>query len=540
MIDYPSLEAFRKEVRQFYRRNSLFVDFPPQILRSLPHTADAKPEHGRVDLRHLNVVTIDPDTARDFDDGLSVEDAEDGRVVIGVHIADVSHWMAEDTPLDREARKRGNSNYFPWGFVPMLPERLTCDICSLRPDQDRLAVSCLFTVLGTAIENVRFTTSVIRSKKRLTYKQAQAILDGEPQKENWLFESLRVLHQVGLALRNERERRGGLNFELPEHEVEMDDNGRPRALRLREYLESNRLVEDWMLAANEAVAAFLSQRGASILYRNHEHPHPEDVDDFHDLCRALNLTHSGKDMPSRFRSVIRGLRDHPAGTILHRMLLRTVPKARYEPRNKGHFGIGARIYAHFTSPIRRYPDVVVHRALKRVLAGGAAKRFKKTRRRDLDLQKLGFHCSEREKLSMKLEREAYKWLACEFMADKVRNRYTGFVAHIADFGIFVQLKEIPVEGMIPRDDLPWSLQFNQRTLSLDGRQGKPVLQIGQEVDVIVTRVDPLRRQLDLRLASDERPGLREGGKPSAGKESSRPNENPRSFQKKRGKARKGR
>jgi len=240
-----------------------------------------------------------------------------------------------------------------------------------------------------------------------------------------------------------------------------------------------------------------------MLYRNHQHPLPEDVDEFHELCRALELPVTGKDMASRFRSVIVKLQEHPAASVLHRMLLRTVPKARYEHRNRGHFGIGARIYTHFTSPIRRYPDLVVHRALKRLLTTGPAKRSKKMRRRDTDLYKVGFHCSEREQLSMKAEREAYKWLACEFMRDKVSNRYSGFVSHIADFGVFVQLREIPVEGLIPRDDLPWHLHYNSRTLALEGSKGKPELRIGQEVNVMVTRSDPERRQLDLALISEE-------------------------------------
>jgi ribonuclease R len=280
------------------------------------------------------------------------------------------------------------------------------------------------------------------------------------------------------------------------------------ALCGRPVLETNRIVEDWMLETNERIAGFLAEKSAPILYRNHAKPGPADLTEFHGLCRSFGVRPRGKDLNERYKTAFAELSLRPHAAVFNRMLLRTMPRARYEDQNRGHFGIGARVYTHFTSPIRRYSDLAVHRALKRVLRAGTVQMPRASKRgnrppygRPADLRTLGRHCTEQEELAMRTEREAYKWMACRYVRGRESERFRAVVSGVQNFGVFVELVDMPVEGLILRRSLPHdSYRYDQESLALVGQLSKTRFAMGQELDVILKRVDLERRRIDFVLA----------------------------------------
>ena len=472
-------------------------------------------EGGRRDLRGLSLITIDGVDARDFDDAVYAEDQPEGGTRLWVAIADVSHYVRPGSALDAEAIRRGTSVYLPDRVLPMLPERLSNGICSLRPDEDRL---CLVAEMVFDRGGQRAATelypAVMRSAARCTYDEVQRVLDGDlvPNRDRFrpLFERLQ---RLGRTLRKVREQRGAIDFDLPETRPELDDQGRPVRMARRERKESHRIVEDCMLAANEAVAAYFQERQMPSVYRFHGEPDPDKLEAFAELARAHGFTVPGKGEPTsrELNLFMRGLVGHPGQRALNQLLLRSMMQAVYSPDQIGHYGLGAEEYLHFTSPIRRYPDLLVHRLLRAHWEREKRRRPDRELEQEMEeLRRMAEHSSERERAAMKCEREVNALYACLLMEDRVGEEFAATVSSLADFGFFVELDAEHVEGLVRADDLgPGHRLLVGALVWPNGRR----VQVGQALTVRLAGVNVQRRQMDFDVVAfaGERPSRRRGG-----------------------------
>lgn len=456
----------------------------------------------RKDLRRLFTVTIDGERARDFDDAVSVRLAEHGYT-LWVHIADVGYYVAEGSALDAEARNRGTSVYFPDRVLPMLPRELSEDLCSLKPLEDRAAftVEVGFDRSG-ARTGARFYPSVIRSDERMTYTSVRKILVDLDAKERArhgrLLGDLELAGELAGLLRERRLKRGSLDFDLPEPEVLLDVTGMPEAILRAERNFAHMLIEEFMIAANEAVAEFLEARGAPALYRVHEEPDPAKLEDLMKIARPY-VRKGGKLKPDMFHKLLNAVRGRPEEEVVTHMVLRSLKQARYSAENVGHFGLASRCYTHFTSPIRRYPDLVVHRILRETLDG---KRLSDRRRGQLEetLPAIAFGSSRRERLAEEAERESVDAFRMWFMKDKVGGEFEGRVVRVMPHGITVRLAEFFVEGLLHVSSLTDDYYvFNELSLTLRGRHTGRTFRLGQELTVRVDRVDLEEREIWLGL-----------------------------------------
>jgi len=467
---------------------------------------------GRTDFRNLPTVTIDGEHARDFDDAITIERLPNGRFWLGVHIADVSHYVQEGSALDREAYDRGTSVYFPERAVHMFPSELATGLCSLNPKVDRLVQSCLMEVdrHGHVVRS-EFHDGVINSNERMTYNAVNAILtDRDLQlREQYaalvpMFESMQELFQI---LNDARRRRGSIDFDLNEAEVVMDDEGQVEAIIALERNVAHRLIEEFMLLANETVASYLDSQNAPSLYRVHEEPDVVKVGKFEDFISGFGyslgapLTALG---PRHFQKLVERIHGKPEEKPIAFLMLRTMQKARYAPENLGHFGLAAPSYAHFTSPIRRYPDLVVHRALRaaRGAAAEGAAGVDPEAREELaeDLPEIARHTSEMERRADDAERELLQWKKVKFMADKVGDEFDGYVTGVASFGLFVELVEHFVEGMVHVSTMADDYyRYVETAHLLRGENTQKVYRLGDKVNVQVIRVNMEQRQIDLGL-----------------------------------------
>ena len=493
--------------------------FPPEVMdeadRVPLHVPATEVQGGRKDLRNLSLVTIDGVDARDFDDAVYAEEQPGGAIRLWVAIADVSHYVRPGSALDAEAFRRGTSVYLPDRVLPMLPERLSNGICSLRPDEDRL---CLVTEMAFDSRGSRTATelypAVMRSAARCTYDEVQRVLDGEhvPHRDRLrpLFERLQ---RLGRTLRRVREERGAIDFDLPETRPELDEQGRPVRIVRRERKESHRIVEDCMLAANEAVAAYFQERELPSVYRFHGEPDPDKLAAFAELGRAHGFTVPGKGEPTsrELNLFMRGLVGHPGQRALNQLLLRSMMQAVYSPDQVGHYGLGAEEYLHFTSPIRRYPDLLVHRLLRAHWERGRSPRPGRELQHEMDeLRRMAEHSSERERAAMKCEREVNALYGCLLMEDRVGEEFAATVSSLADFGFFVELDAEHVEGLVRADDLGSGHRLVVGALVWpSGRR----VQVGQALTVRLAGVNVQRRQMDFDVVAfaGERPSRRRGG-----------------------------
>ena len=461
------------------------------------------PKRKRKDCRHLLTVTIDGETARDFDDAISITKTDDSFVLY-VHIADVSHYVPWDSALDLEARKRGTSVYFPGSVIPMLPEKLSNDLCSLVPKQDRLTftVEMHFGLQGNIIAR-QFYPSIIHSNERMTYTSVKKILADHDKEERSkydnLLESFELMSELSELLRNQRISRGSLDFDLPEPEVLLDLQGRPEAICKAERNLAHMIIEDFMIAANEAVATHLEEAEMPSLYRVHEKPDPFKLEELKPVLNAfgINVRKSGA---MAFHSILKKItKGTVEESLLHILLLRSLKQAKYSPENLGHFGLASQCYTHFTSPIRRYPDLVVHRVLKDSLSG---KKYSDRKRKHLEevLPDIAAHSSKTERTADEAEREILSAMRAWFMKDKVGDEYEGIVSNITSHGLKIQLKDFFVEGYLHvssmADDYYW---FDDKNYRLTGRRKKRTFSIGQEVRVRIDRVDIEEREIVLGL-----------------------------------------
>lgn len=498
------------EILTIVHKYDLPYRFPPEAEAEaavVPAEVREEDRAGREDLRDLPFVTIDGESARDFDDAVAVREEKGGRIRLWVAIADVGHYVAEGSAIDREAYERGTSVYFPGRAIPMLPEALSNGICSLNPFVERLAMTAemLFDPEGSRLES-RFYPSVIRSRARLTYTEVRDLLvSRDPEvlsRYKELDPHLQVMQTLAERLTAMRRRRGSLDFDLPEAEIILDLRGRPENIVRAERNVAHRLIEEFMLAANEAVASFLAQRSAPLLYRVHEPPGIEKLEALQEFVAHFNygltLDERGID-PGKLQALLAEIAGKPEERMINEVLLRSMRQARYSPENIGHFGLAADLYCHFTSPIRRYPDLVVHRVLRRVLAGKLSAGYRTSLEKTLP--EAGEHTSQRERRAMEAEREVVDLKKCQFMADKVGELFDGYVSGVQPFGVFVELKDYFVEGLVHISSLGDDFyQYEEELHRLIGQNRRRQFQIGDPVRVTVERVNLERREIDFVLA----------------------------------------
>jgi len=461
---------------------------------------------GRTDFRGLPTVTIDGEHARDFDDAITIERLPGGRYWLGVHIADVSHYVAEGSALDEEAYDRATSVYFPERAVHMFPSELATGLCSLNPRVDRLVQSCLMEIdrRGEVVRH-EFHDGVITSDERMTYSAVNAILtDRDPEvmaRYERLVPMFELMQELFEVLNARRRRRGSVDFDLHEPEVVLDADGLVERIVRAERNVAHRLIEEFMLLANETVAAHLEATDVPALYRIHEEPDPLKVADFEEFVSALGYSLGappGGIEPRHFQALVEKVRGRPEEKPIALLMLRTMQKARYDAGNLGHFGLAAPAYTHFTSPIRRYPDLVVHRLLRE-----SRRRLGAERRRKLagDLPEVARHTSERERRANEAEWELVAWKKVRFMADKVGDQFTGFITGVSAFGLFVELVEHFVEGLVHISTMADDYyRFVERQHLLRGENTGKRFRLGDHVKVQVLRVDLEQRQVGLGLA----------------------------------------
>ena len=481
--------------------------FPPEVedeAQRVARPAGVEEMSGRTDFRGWLTVTIDPETARDHDDAVGIERRGDGGYRLAVHIADVAHYVHEGGVLDQEAYLRGTSVYFPDRVVPMLPHALSSDVCSLVEGRDRLTQSVVIDLDAEGrVEKTAFHDGVIRSAARLSYQQAQAIVSGDAlARERFAPLVLSLVAMDGLAklMRRRRYERGSLDFDLPEPKLVLDAQGEMTGIVRHERLDSMRLVEEFMLAANEAVAEALHRAGAGALFRVHEQPDPGRVEEFVDLVASLGYRVPGSldDVrPEHFQLILRQIEGKPEEKLVSYLLLRTMKLARYHEENLGHFGLATDMYAHFTSPIRRYPDLVVHRALRTLRRGRDAGREAWLRAK---LPEMGLHLSERERRASEAERELIEWKKVRFMAGRLGEKFQGYATGVQSFGLFVELDEVYVQGLVHVSSMTDDYyRFDEKAHLLKGENTKKAYRLGDRVEVQVARVDLDRRQIDFAL-----------------------------------------
>ncbi len=477
--------------------------FPPEALaeaRACGESVPASARAGREDLRGMALVTIDGEDARDFDDAVFAEPTAAGfRLVVA--IADVSHYVRPGMALDAEARRRATSVYFPSRVLPMLPEELSNQLCSLMPDVDRLCMVCDMQVTRAgAVSKSVFYAAVMRSAARFTYTRIAAHLGrNEPLARGpqaRLAPVVDCLHQVYLALRKQREKRGALDFEAPEVKVLVDAAGNPTDIREYPRNDAHRLIEECMIAANVEAAGFLKKRRLPALFRIHGKPDEDRIEELKRFLsmRGVHLDIGGELKPARLAKALAGIAGRPDAAVLENAIIRSLPQALYQPLNIGHFGLALAEYAHFTSPIRRYPDLLVHRGIRHALGGGTAANFAHSAR---EMETLGTDCSLRERRADEAARSVVAWLKCEYMRPRVGQEFEAVVTGVTDFGLFVQLKAMQVDGLVHVTALPADyFHFHERDRTLVGERTHLRFSIGDELRVRLVRVNSSERKID--------------------------------------------
>jgi ribonuclease R len=490
-------------------RYGLSTTFAADVQREVATIAYAIPASeiaARTDLRALPIVTIDGENARDFDDAVYVR-RHGGGYELYVAIADVAHYVRAESAIDGEAYARATSVYFPDRAVPMLPEALSNGICSLNPNEDRLTktVGIEFNAHGEAIRS-RFFNSVIRSRERMTYTNVRRILVDRDRDtlERYpdLVDQFKLMEELALLINAQRKARGNLDFDLPEAEIVLDLQGLPENIVRAERNIAHRIIEEFMIAANEAVARQLTEKDLPFLYRVHEGPDAEALEAVASFLLALGYRlppRKDKIAPLEIQKLLESARGKAEERVLHRVLLRSMKQAVYQPENTGHFGLASTCYTHFTSPIRRYPDLIVHRMLDRSLRG---EKLKPNEREDLlrQLQEAGKHTSERERHAMDAEREMVDLKKAQFMMNKIGEEFTGFITSLTNFGFFVELDDFFVEGLVKLSALvDDEYDYYEKEYIIKGRRHGRRFRLGDNLRVKVIRINAFRSEIDFEL-----------------------------------------
>jgi ribonuclease R len=587
-------DDFGVDVEMMIRKHQLPRIFPEAVLAEARRVAhfDQNAAAGRADFRGLPIVTIDGETARDFDDAVMVRQRADAGYELQVHIADVAEYVREGTDLDLEARLRGTSVYFPDRAIPMLPQELSSDICSLRPDEDRLVLSCLMQLDAEGrIESYEIAEGVIRSAARMTYAAVHAILEGDDETRGQyasLVPEIERMQQLAVKMNKRREERGSIDFDLPEPVIEFDEQGQMRGVTRAERTWANRLIEEFMLAANECVATWIEDLGVPSIYRIHEKPEPRRVVQFEELAASFGYSlglgalpvkriqiraerresygqgrkprvhEVAEDIavtPKMYQKLAERIEGKPEERILSYLMLRSLRQARYCEVNEGHFALAAPTYTHFTSPIRRYPDLIVHRIAKTLLRAGVAGRGEVTEGRlaspwvhpnegiygpspaphigaqerhraeelftgeppipEQELKQIADETSQTERRAAEAERELVEWKKVRFMQDSVGEEFAALVLNPSKFGLFVELTDLFVEGLVPIDTLPGDrFTWRENTHEIVGEKWGRRFRAGDRLQVILDRVLAQERKLQFSIVEDE-PAGRKAAKPTA-------------------------
>ena len=523
-------DDFGIDVEIIIRKHHLPNRFPAEVMdeaQSIPALITGAEMQGRRDFRDLPIVTIDGETARDFDDAVLVDKLPNGHYALQVHIADVSHYVTPGSAIDAEARLRGTSVYFPDRAVPMLPFELSTNICSLVPHADRLVVSALieFDRHGEPL-GFEFCRGVIRSVERMTYTNVHLLLEGDPaQRARYasLVERFETMRELAGILQHKRYKRGSIDFDLPEPLIEFDETGVMTGIARSPRNIANRIIEEFMLAANEAVAAHLEQTGHASIYRVHEPPDPKRVMEFEEIAAQFGYSlgvgaipiakHRYKERKAEGRTVhkevilpqevqlsskayqklVAKIEGKPEERILSYLMLRSLKQARYSEENTGHFALAATHYTHFTSPIRRYPDLIVHRLL-------TASLDHESYSNEAELKSIADECSLTERRAADSERELVEWKKAKFMESRLGEEFNGLVISTARYGLFVELADLFVEGLVPIDTLPGDhYAFHENVRKIIGQRTRREFSIGDRVRVMLDRADPLDRKLQFSI-----------------------------------------
>jgi ribonuclease R len=585
-------DDFGVDVEIIIRKHHLPHRFPAEVLeqaQTFEPVISSLDLKGRRDYRKLPIVTIDGETARDFDDAVRVRHLPNGTYELQVHIADVAHYITQDSPTDREARLRGNSVYFPDRAIPMLPIELSTDTCSLRPKVDRMVLSCVMEIDHQGeIRGYQINEGVIRSAERMTYTAVNAVLEGEPNaRERYasLVEDFELMKELALILNRKRQKRGSIDFDLPEPVIEFDEQGLVQGITRSERNIAHRLIEEFMLAANESVASYLENKNVPSLYRIHEKPDPKRVFEFENLATAFGFSlgvgalkvkrfeprgekrdrrGTGRQArpieipedvhitPRMYQKLTQKIAGSPMERILSYLMLRSLKQARYSEENVGHFALAVGTYTHFTSPIRRYPDLIVHRILKEVLSDSAemmdggvpvgvgtisekkgmwersaqanqddgrkSPRDKaKSRKAEhsesgelkgpippAELHAIAEECSESERRAADAERELMEWKKMKFMQDRIGEEFTGLIISVTKFGFFVELTDLFIEGLVPLATLTDDRYvFHENTRQIIGQRTGKTYSIGDTVHVIADRIDPVLHKINFAMVEEQ-------------------------------------
>jgi len=468
------------------------------VLEEIKIFTDQIPSEGREDLRQTPLVTIDGDDSRDFDDAVYCEPHGKGWRLL-VAIADVSHYVKPDSALDLEAKERGTSVYFPDRVIPMLPERLSNELCSLNPHVERLCMVCelIISHLGT-VRKTRFFEGIMKSAARLTYNKVAAALKGDKNVvDSNILPHIENLFQLYQKLRDRREKRGAIDFDTQETRFVLNAEGKVEKIVPVVRNDAHRLIEEMMLLANVAAADFLANAEMPFLYRVHDGPTQEKLNDLHNFLKELGLKIGGKDEPTaqHYAKLLNSIQDRPDVHRIQTVLLRSLQMAIYSPENKGHFGLAYEAYAHFTSPIRRYPDLMVHRAIRHIVQGKTPAEFPYSFE---NLKLLGEQCSMAERRADDASRDVAYWLKCQYMVDKIGEIYTGIVTGVTGFGLFVELEGIFIEGLVHVTSLKNDYyHYDAPHHRLRGERSGNVYHLSDRLQVRVVRVNVEEKKIDL-------------------------------------------
>lgn len=469
----------------------------------IPNTIPDQAYRHRLNLRDRDVFTIDPSDAKDFDDALHLQPLPNGHIEVGVHIADVSYYVQPNTALDEEAYQRGTSVYLVDRVIPMLPEKLSNQVCSLRPGEDKLTFSVLMELTPSAqVVRYQIQETVIRSRQRFTYEEAQALIDGT---DHPLAPAIRLAHELAQKLRKARMEAGAIDFDLPEVKVELDEAGNPVRIYRKERLAAHQLIEEFMLLANRLVAETIGKRSEAppFVYRIHDRPNTEKILQLAQYVRIfgyhLDVSEEGAVSSKALNDLLKHVQGTPEEPVIEEAALRAMAKARYSTQNIGHYGLGFDFYTHFTSPIRRYPDLMVHRLLKQYLNQGD-----RVSTVDVDaLEARCQHCSERERAAEEAERDSVRLKQVQYMQQHVGEQFRGVISSVTNFGVFVELDEVLVEGLVHVRDMGDDYyEYDERRYTLRGLYTGKRYRPGDVVEVIVTGANPATRQIDLRFADN--------------------------------------
>jgi ribonuclease R len=489
-IDDPHIET-----NVIIKKFGLPTEFPQDVgeeAAALPDTIEEKDFEGRDDFRNRSPITIDPRTARDFDDAIDVEQLPDGSFQVGIHIADVSHFVSPDSAMDLEARRRGTSVYFPDRVIPMLPERVSNQLCSLNPRVDRLAVSVMMHVSSTAeVLDFSFHKSIIQSRERMTYEDVQEILNGDRELTSrfaHVVTQIRRIARLAEIIQKQRQQRGAIDFDLPEPTLTYDEQGEVSGITKSVRLFSHRIVEEFMILANEVVARKLEQAGIPSLYRVHEDPDPAKVEEFGEIVRGFGLKFEPrKAQPSEFQKFIKSIEDRPEERLLSYLMLRSFKLAKYSEENIGHFGLASDSYTHFTSPIRRYPDLIVHRILKASMSRNARYPISSAQ-----LEAIARESSGREREADQAERELFDRKKLLLMERYLGKTFDAIIIGVWRDGFAIELMDFFIEGFVQVADIPGDYyRLDPKLHALVGRRHQKRFRLGDRITVRTARIDKL-------------------------------------------------